>query len=262
MMLPVVGPAGATSLPRRFRSKPPIHPMPRLLLFEADPDARATAAQHLVRSGFTVTACATGGEVLAALGEERPGHTEALDAIVLDAHPPDMDGIRLLRAVRMHPAQARTPILLLTRRSEDISRVLDHELRAEDYLLRPYGKRELSARLRAVLRRATAVECPGPEEVLAFGPLQVDLAPRLATCAGENLDMTRREFELLVHFLRNPRKVLSRDHLLHEVWGLEYLGESRTIDAHVRRLRVKLGSQAGLIETVVGVGYRLGGPDA
>jgi len=123
---------------------------------------------------------------------------------------------------------------------------------------KPYSARELVARLRAILRRAAFLDQTEKPNQLAFGALSVDLDMHVARVDGHPLDLTRREFELLAYFLQNPRRVLSRERILQQVWGLEYLGESRTIDAHVRRVRAKLGDAANLIETVVGVGYRLG----
>jgi DNA-binding response OmpR family regulator len=103
---------------------------------------------------------------------------------------------------------------------------------------------------------------PVPLKALTFGPISIDLEGYAARFDGQLIDLTRKEFELLVYLMKNPRRVLTRDKILHQVWGLEYLGESRTIDAHIRRLRFKLGEAADLIETVVGVGYRLGNVDA
>jgi DNA-binding response OmpR family regulator len=152
-------------------------------------------------------------------------------------------------------------VLLVTARSEEIDRVLGLELGADDYISKPFSTRELAARLRAILRRSTPAEAAERPLQLSFGPISVDLDMHTARVDGQVVDLTRREFELLAYFLANPRRVLTREKILQQVWGLEYLGESRTIDAHVRRVRAKLGPVAAeQIETVVGVGYRLGGP--
>jgi DNA-binding response OmpR family regulator len=152
--------------------------------------------------------------------------------------------------------------MLVTARNEEIDRVLGLELGADDYISKPFSTRELVARVRAILRRAAFMDQADRSQQLVFGPIALDLDMHLARVEGEALDLTRREFELLAYFLQNPRRVLSREKILQQVWGLEYLGESRTIDAHVRRVRAKLGNAASLIETVVGVGYRLGSVDA
>ncbi len=227
--------------------------MPNILLLEDDPDIRAGVEQHLRREGFTVAALATGQEALKVIaGSARP------DAALLDLTLPDMDGLDVLRAIRSNPATRSMPVVLVTARSEEIDRVLGLELGADDYISKPFSTRELVARVRAILRRATFMEENAKGQMLNFGPITVDLDMHVARVGGEALDFTRREFELLAYFVKNPRRVLSREKILQQVWGLEYLGESRTIDAHVRRVRAKLGDSANLIETVVGVGYRMG----
>jgi len=231
--------------------------MPHLLLLEDDTEIRLGLEQHLRREGFSLTSVGTGREALQALGTTGP----RLDAALLDLSLPDMDGLDVLRAIRAHAVHRSLPVLLVTARSEEIDRVLGLELGADDYISKPFSTRELAARLRAILRRSAPVEATGRAPQLAFGPITVDLDMHTARVDGQPVDLTRREFELLAYFLANPRRVLTREKILQQVWGLEYLGESRTIDAHVRRVRAKLGPVAAeQIETVVGVGYRLGGP--
>jgi DNA-binding response OmpR family regulator len=231
--------------------------MPRILLLEDDTEIRLGLEQHLRREGFSLVPVGTGREALQALNAPGP----RLDAALLDLSLPDMDGLDVLRAIRTHPTLRSLPVLLVTARSEEIDRVLGLELGADDYISKPFSTRELAARLRAILRRATPAEGSERPAQLVYGPITVDLDGHAARVDGHLLELTRREFELLAYFLANPRRVLTREKLLQQVWGLEYLGESRTIDAHVRRVRAKLGEPtADLIETVVGVGYRLGGP--
>ena len=231
--------------------------MPHILLLEDDTEIRLGLEQHLRREGFGITAVGTGQEALQAIGEAQ-GH---LDAALLDLSLPDMDGLDVLRAIRTGPQHRALPVLLVTARNEEIDRVLGLELGADDYISKPFSARELAARLRAILRRSVPAEAPERTQQLTFGPITVDLDMHTARVDGQLLDLTRREFELLAYFLKNPRRVLTREKILQQVWGLEYLGESRTIDAHVRRVRAKLGDAAAThIETVVGVGYRLGGP--
>lgn len=231
--------------------------MPRILLLEDDVEIRLGLEQHLLREGFSLVPMGTGREALLALNA--PG--AKLDAALLDLSLPDMDGLDVLRAIRSHATLRGLPVLLVTARSEEIDRVLGLELGADDYISKPFSVRELAARLRAILRRATPFEGSERPSQLSFGPLAVDLDMHAARVDGQLVELTRREFELLTYFLANPRRVLTREKILQQVWGLEYLGESRTIDAHVRRVRAKIGEEAAeLIETVVGVGYRLGGP--
>jgi DNA-binding response OmpR family regulator len=170
-----------------------------------------------------------------------------------------MDGLDVLRFIRSEPGLRGLPVVLVTARGDEFDRVLGLELGADDYVAKPYSTRELTARVKALLRRASFLDDQAKGKVLAFETLSVDLDMHIARAGGQVLDLTRKEFELLAYFLKNPRRVLPRERILQQVWDLEYLGESRTIDAHVRRLRAKLGSAATAIETVVGVGYRLGG---
>ena len=233
--------------------------MPQLLLLEDDADIRLGLEQHLRREGFGVASVGTGQDALQALADAAKG--ARLDAALLDLSLPDMDGLDVLRAIRQDPVHKGLPVLLVTARSEEIDRVLGLELGADDYISKPFSARELAARLRAILRRAAPAGAPEASAQLGFGPITVDLDMHTARVEGQLVDLTRREFELLVYFLKNPRRVLTREKILQQVWGLEYLGESRTIDAHVRRVRAKLGEAAAAhIETLVGVGYRLGGP--
>ncbi len=227
--------------------------MPSILLLEDDADIRAGMEQHLKREGFTVAAHGEGKSALKAL--QATG--AKFDVALLDLTLPDMDGLDVLRAIRSGPLRA-LPVVLVTARNEEIDRVLGLELGADDYISKPFSVRELVARVRAILRRAAFIEDTAHGQVLSMGALSVDLDMHLARVNGEPIELTRREFELLAYFLKNPRRVLGREKILQQVWGLEYLGESRTIDAHVRRVRAKLGPAADLIETVVGVGYRIG----
>jgi len=236
--------------------------MPHLLLVEDDADIRTGLEQHLKREGFTVSAFESGREALKFIGQSSSGQVPRLDVALLDLTLPDVDGLDVLRAIRADGPTRTLPVVLVTARNEEIDRVLGLELGADDYISKPFSSRELVARLRAILRRAAFIDQTGKQQQLSFGNITVDLDMHIARVDGESLDFTRREFELLAYFLQNPRRVLSREKILQQVWGLEYLGESRTIDAHVRRVRAKLGDAAALIETVVGVGYRLGSVDA
>ena len=236
--------------------------MPHLLLLEDDADIRLGLEQHLKREGFTISAFDSGRDALKFITQTAAGQAPRLDVALLDLTLPDVDGLDVLRAIRAEPHTRTLPVVLVTARNEEIDRVLGLELGADDYISKPFSSRELVARLRAILRRATFIDQTGKQQQLSFSNITVDLDMHIARVDGEALDFTRREFELLAYFLQNPRRVLSREKILQQVWGLEYLGESRTIDAHVRRVRAKLGSASALIETVVGVGYRLGSVDA
>ncbi len=230
--------------------------MANLLILEDDADIRQALDQHLRREGFNPLLAGTGKEAL-----RQVDSGQKLDGALLDLSLPDMDGLDVLRAIRANPKTRMLPILLVTARADEIDRVLGLELGADDYVPKPFSTRELIARIRAVLRRATFLEAQPEGQGLTYGPITVDLDMHVARVEGQPIELTRREFELLAYFLKNPKRVLGREKILQQVWGLEYLGESRTIDAHVRRVRAKLGEAANLIETIVGVGYRLGSVD-
>jgi len=235
--------------------------MPHLLLLEDDADMRIALEQHLKGEGFLVSSFSRGKEALRFIALPLLGQKNRLDVAVLDLTLPDIDGLEVLRAVRHDGRTRNLPVLLVTGKNEEIDRVLAQDLWADDYVSKPLSSRELVARLRALLRRASFLEQEQRPKQFAFGPITVDLEAHLATVSGGSIDLTRREFELLAYFVQNPQRVHSREKILHQVWGLEYLGESRTIDAHIRRVRAKLGESAGLIETIVGVGYRMGSPE-
>jgi DNA-binding response OmpR family regulator len=236
--------------------------MPHLLLLEDDMDIRMGLEQHLKREGFSLSSFENGRDALKCISQSSAGQSPRLDVALLDLTLPDMDGLDVLRAIRADSQYRALPVVLVTARNEEIDRVLGLELGADDYISKPFSSRELVARIRAILRRASFIDQADKTQQLQFGPIALDLDMHTARVEGEALDLTRREFELLAYFLQNPRRVLSREKILQQVWGLEYLGESRTIDAHVRRVRSKLGAAASLIETVVGVGYRMGNVDA
>ncbi|MDR2697826.1 MAG: response regulator transcription factor [Holophagales bacterium] len=234
--------------------------MPHILLLEDDTDIRCGMEQHFKREGFSVCSLGLAKDALDYLAKSADGSAQRIDVAILDLTLPDIDGLEVLRTIRKEPALKSIPVVIVTARGEEIDRVLGLELGADDYVSKPFSSRELMARVRAILRRASFMETPeaAPVKALTFGPISVDLDGYAARIDGQLTDLTRKEFELLVYLMKNPKRVLTRDKILHQVWGLEYLGESRTIDAHIRRLRFKLGASADLIETVVGVGYRLG----
>jgi two-component system, OmpR family, response regulator RegX3 len=196
----------------------------------------------LRREGYDVSRVATG-----------EGALEAPSAylVLLDLRLPDLDGLDVCRRLR---ERSRVPIIVLTARGEEADRVVGLELGADDYVVKPYGLRELIARIRAVMRRTASVDnAGGPMRV---GDLDVDERARRATLAGRELELTPKEFDLLAALARDPGAALTRRRLLAEVWDTSWYGSSKTIDVHVAALRRKLGDP-GWIETVRGVGFRL-----
>ena len=223
----------------------------RILVVEDDADIAALIGHYLEKAGHRIDRLSSGSDVLPRLRRAPP------DLVVLDLMLPGRNGLEVLREVRASPATSDLPIMVLTARSAEMDRLLGFEHGADDYLTKPFSPRELVARLRALLRRTSRGLVEGTVEV---GPLRVDSDAHEATCEGRRLDLTPREFELLVFLVRHPGRVMSREELLRKVWGYGYVGETRTVAVHVGRLRAKLGPAAHLIETVQGVGYKLAGP--
>jgi DNA-binding response OmpR family regulator len=182
------------------------------------------------------------------------------DLIILDWMLPGLDGLEVLRQIRK---SSPVPILMLTARSEEADRVIGLEVGADDYLTKPFSMRELIARVRALLRRIERVEKivdadrTQAQERLTYGPLALEPEGYRATIDGEDLELTRTEFELLHLLMRNPGRVFSRDYLLDTIWGETYITGDRSVDNAILRLRRKLGDLSDAIETVWGVGYRL-----
>jgi len=221
--------------------------MPDLVMvIEDEKEIRDLVRYNLEREGFRVSAAGDGEAGLEQLFAERP------DALVLDLMLPGRNGLEVLREVRGEPATRDLPVLVLTARGAEMDKLLGFENGADDYLTKPFSPRELIARVRALLRRTR----PGVPAVLEAGALRIDALAREVKLGGEGLVMTPREFDLLVFFVQNPGRVLTRDELLRKVWGYDYLGDTRTVDVHIRRLRMKLGEKTRLIETVTGVGYK------
>jgi two-component system response regulator RegX3 len=216
------------------------------ILVVEDEDAIADPlVAGLRREGYDVSRVDTGEGAL----EASPA-----DLVLLDLRLPDIDGLDVCRRLREH---SRVPIIVLTARGEEADRVVGLELGADDYVVKPYGHRELIARIRAVMRRTASLGVTG--ETLRVGELEVDERSRRATLDGRELELTPKEFDLLAALARDPGAALSRQRLLAEVWQTSWYGSSKTIDVHVAALRRKLGDP-GWIETVRGVGFRLRGP--
>jgi two-component system alkaline phosphatase synthesis response regulator PhoP len=222
-----------------------------VLVIEDEKEIRDLVRYNLERAGFRVATSADGEDGLKRLFASRP------DALVLDLMLPGRNGLEILRELRNEPSTRELPVLVLTARGTEMDKLLGFEHGADDYLTKPFSPRELTARLQALLRRARPTKEPA---VLMVGELKIDTQSREASFRGRPLTLTPREFDLLVFFAHHPGRVLSREELLRKVWGYDYLGETRTVDVHVRRLRVKLGEKNRVIETVTGSGYKLVGP--
>ncbi len=221
-----------------------------VLVVEDDPNVAEVLVRYLEREGFE-TAAVVDGYAALARAEERPP-----DIVVLDLMLPGLDGLEVCRRLR---ASTPVPVIMLTARGEEDDRIVGLEVGADDYVTKPFSPRELTARVKAVLRRATTPAVSGgSREVLVAGDLVVDSASHEVRHRGEVVALTAREFDLLRFLARRPRHVFRREELLEHVWGYTY-GDASTVTVHIRRLREKLEDDPSApvhITTVWGVGYR------
>jgi DNA-binding response OmpR family regulator len=218
-----------------------------IVVVEDDPNIADLLDMYLRRDGHRVVQAADGEAALAAVGRERPA------LVVLDIGlPGSIDGFEVCRRLR---ANSAVPVMMLTARGDEIDRVLGFELGADDYVTKPFSPREIAARVKAILRRASGPP-PQPPTVLEAGDVEVDLARREARVEGQAVPLATREFDLLAFLAENRGLALSRQQLLDGVWGPGWYGDHRTVDVHVGQLRKKLGDALPLT-TVWGLGYRL-----
>ncbi|HEX2502207.1 MAG TPA: response regulator [Methylomirabilota bacterium] len=224
-----------------------------VLLVEDERDIADLVRYHVEKAGMRFVHAADGGAALRLARAERP------DVALLDLMLPGLDGLEVCRQLRRDAVTRRLPIIMLTARGEEVDRVVGLELGADDYVVKPFSPRELLARIRAVLRRVEAAE-PAPAG-RATGALHVDEARHAVAVGGRPVELTAKEFGLLVALMRADGRVLNREQLLEAVWGYANAAEieSRTVDVHVRRLRAKLGPEARRVVTVKSVGYRFDG---
>jgi DNA-binding response OmpR family regulator len=222
----------------------------RVLIVEDEQDIAGLIKHTLERSGNAEAEIVGSGDAALKAVSARPP-----DLIILDLNLPVLGGLEVCRLLRSRSDARHLPIIMLTAKSSESDRVTGLELGADDYVTKPFSLRELTARVRAVLRRATA-----PEERPATGyqgdHLVADFDAVSVEVDGESVRLTRREFELLRYLVQNKNRVVSRDRLLERVWGYDRMVETRSVDVHVGRLRQKLGSAGRQIETAVGLGYR------
>jgi two-component system phosphate regulon response regulator PhoB len=219
----------------------------RILVVDDEPDLRELLRVTLQQAGYRVDAAAAGREALDSLRRDPP------DLVVLDLMLPDFSGTEICRRIRESPELSHLPVVMLTARSDEVDRVVGFEVGADDYVTKPFSPRELLLRVRAVLRRRAAPERPGS---LEHGALQLDPERHRCYVEGSEVVLTAKEFDLLLALMSHPGRVQTRDQLLDRVWGEDIAVTARTVDTHLKRLREKLGSAGGLIETVRGVGYR------
>jgi two-component system phosphate regulon response regulator PhoB len=220
----------------------------RILVIDDEPDLLELVRINLRQAGYEVETAETGRDALELLRRSAP------DLEVLDLMLPDVSGTEICRRMRTDPELADLPIIMLTAKADEVDRVVGLELGADDYVTKPFSPRELTLRVRAVLRRRKPPT--PPSESLAHGSLRLDPARHRCFVGPAEVALTAKEFDLLRTLMARPGRVLTRDQLLDEVWGTEIAVTTRTIDTHLKRLREKLGAASDLIETVRGVGYR------
>jgi two-component system phosphate regulon response regulator PhoB len=226
--------------------------LPLVLIVEDEAPLVTMLRYNLEREGFAVDAAADGEEALLRIAERRP------DAVLLDWMLPLVSGLEVCRRIRRASATRSLPIIMLTARGEEGDRIRGLDSGADDYVVKPFSPSEVVARLRAVIRRAR----PEPaDDVLRYADVAMDLVAHRVTRAGQAIHLGPTEFRLLRHFLRHPARVFSREQLLDRVWGEDAEIEMRTVDVHIRRLRIALNRGGGkdLLRTVRSVGYALDG---
>lgn len=225
-----------------------------LLIVDDDRMIVESLTYSLRKEGFTIITCGDGLEAVAMAEEKRP------DVIVLDVMLPSIDGWEVCRRIRRTSA---TPIIMLTARGEEFDRVLGLEMGADDYLPKPFSFRELLARIRAILRRIEFDTQPVANHTLSIGDVMIDHTAHQVFKNGHLLTMTQKEYDLLFTLMNRAGKVVSRAELLDIVWGIDWLGDTRTLDVHIRWVREKVEDVPGkprYIKTVRGVGYRFATP--
>ena len=204
----------------------------------------------LTQTGFEAKGFSDGISMLEALKTEKP------ELIVLDIMMPGMDGVEVLKEIRSRTDTRKIPVIMATAKGTEMDKIQGLDTGADDYLAKPFGVMEMVSRIKAVLRRCSPEEVT---DVISIAEITLNDKEHTVSVNGENVALTCKEFEILKMFMSNPGVAFSREKLLSEVWGIDYLGESRTVDMHIKTLRQKLGESGKRIETVIGVGYRMEG---
>jgi len=222
----------------------------KVLIVDDEVNIRELISYNLKSNGYTTIGADNGISVLKIVTEEKPS------LVLLDLMLPGMDGFEVCKEIRKNNEISATPIIMISAKGDEFDKVLGLELGADDYLTKPFSVRELLARVKAVLRRTTLMTV---DTSLTFQNIKVDFEKHEVTKKGEKIDLTLKEFELLETLIKNKGRVMTRDFLLDKIWGYEYIGETRTVDVHIRHLRQKVEDDdkaPKFIETIRGVGYR------
>lgn len=217
---------------------------------EDDSNIRELVVYTLETTGFKARGFEDGREFLEALALETP------ELVLMDIMLPGDDGLELLKKLKASPKTREIPVIMITAKGAEYDKVKGLDLGADDYVTKPFGMMELVSRIKAVLRR-TRKDAQEPQDIIAVGEIEINTKKHEVTAAGEVVNLTLKEYELLKRLMKNPNIVMTRDCLLEDIWGYDFDGETRTVDVHVRTLRQKLGPCGEKIETVRGVGYRM-----
>jgi len=217
---------------------------------EDDASIRDIEVYALQSTGLEAKGFEDGNSFLSALKTELP------DLVILDVMLPGTDGIEVLKILRNTADYAEIPVIMATAKGAEFDKVKGLDLGADDYLVKPFGMMEMVSRVKAVLRRCKP---KNPANTMRVRELELNVAERIVTINGNKISLTYKEFEMLSLFMKNRGRVFSRDMLYNEIWGEDYVGETRTVDVHIRTLRQKLGEYGEMIETVRHVGYKFGG---
>lgn len=215
---------------------------------EDDKSIRDLVIYTLTAVGYEAEGFATGEEMFKALEKTSP------QLIMLDIMLPDKDGLAILKKLKSDPMTEDIPVIMATAKGTEYDKVVGLDLGADDYLAKPFGMMEMISRVKAVLRRSAPKE---KTDLLRMGKLELDEKRHTVSVDGTQIQLTLKEYELLRVFMKNPGIVFSRDSLLSIVWGINFIGESRTVDVHIGTLRTKIGECGNYIETVRGVGYKM-----
>ena len=218
-----------------------------VFIVEDDPDISEILLFNLDKEGFRVKMEKNGDKAYDAILEKPP------DLVILDLNLPGLSGIEICKYLRENARTKNLPIIMLTARTQEIDKIIGFEIGADDYITKPFSVRELIARVYALLRRTK----PALSDVFEQGKLKVYLSMHRVLCQDKELVLTPTEYKLLDALIQAKGRVLSRSDLMEIVWGMDYYGETRTVDVHIKRLRDKLGKCASQVETVKGIGYRL-----
>lgn len=215
---------------------------------EDDSSIRDIEVYALLSTGFEAKGFEDSGSFWDALQHEQP------DLVILDVMLPGKDGVELLKSMKASEQFCEIPVIMATAKGTEFDKIQSLDLGADDYLVKPFGMMEMVSRVKAVLRRCRPKQ---PANVLKAGSLTLDLESHSVTADGERINLTYKEFELLRLLMSHPNRAYTRDQLYESVWGMDFVGETRTVDMHIRTLRQKLGTYGAMIETVRNVGYLL-----